>query len=152
MVAPLIAAAVIGSAGLSAVGKILGGIGKKSAAKRLAQQLEYAAQLDLREAGLEAQLGLEEDERVAASLATYAAQGVGGGLRGSAQAVLADLGRQSLNKARLTAYRGDTAAWARRNDVKQVKFEGSQALTGGILGAGSTLLGAAAQLYGAGGR
>ncbi|WP_397402720.1 hypothetical protein [Phenylobacterium sp.] len=146
MVAPL-AAAAIASAGLSAVGKILGGIGSKSAAKARAGALETNAGMDLAESGLAAQMGLEQDERVAASLATQAAAGGGGGLRGSALRVLNDLGRQSLQKARNTVYGGQTAAWSRRNDAQVARTEGRNALTGAVIGAGASLIGGAAKAY-----
>ncbi|ODT88106.1 hypothetical protein [Phenylobacterium sp. SCN 70-31] len=149
MVAPVPALAVA-SAGLSALGKILGGVGAKKAGKARAQALEYSAGLDLQEAGLAAQLGLEEDERVAANLAVNAAAGGGGGLRGSALAVLDDLGRQSLMKARNTSYAGMTAAWARRNDASAARAQGSNALTEGIVGAGGSLLGGFARAYAGG--
>lgn len=148
MVAPLIAAAVIGSAGLSAVGKILGGIGAKSSAKARARALELGAQMDLNEAGIAAQLGLEEDARVAASLAVNAAAGGGGGLGGSSLRVLNDFGRQSLQKAQSTVYGGQTSAWARRNDASVARAEGANALTTSFFGAGSSLLGGFAQAYG----
>jgi hypothetical protein len=152
MVLPLIVAgAMAGAAGLSAMGKILGGVSAKSAAKRQAQIGEYNAQMDLGEAGLEAQLALEDDERTAAAAAVAAGAGGGGGLRGSALGVINDLGRQSLAQARAIAYRGQTAAWAARQGAKQDRFQGGQALTQGLLGAGSTVLGAAAKLYAAGG-
>jgi len=149
MVLPLVAAAVA-SAGLSAVGKILGGIGAKKAAKARAKALEINAGMDLAEAGVAAQLGLEQDERVAASLATQAAAGGGGGLGGSALAVLNDLGRQSLQKARNTVYGGQTAAWSRRNDAQVARAEGRNAMTGAIIGAAGSLIGGAAKAYSAG--
>ena len=152
MVLPLIVAgAMVGAAGLAAVGKILGGISAKNAAKRRAQQLETSAQMSLAESGVAAQLGLEEDERVAGALATQAASGGGGGLRGSALNVLNDLGRQSLQKARNTVYQGQTQAWSARNDAAVAKVNGRNALTEGVLGAGSTLLSAAAKAYAGGG-
>lgn len=149
MVLPLVAAAVV-SAGLSAVGKILGGVGAKSAAKQRARALETNAQMDLAESGLAAQMGLEQDERVAASLATQAAAGGGGGLQGSSLRVLNDLGRQSLQKARNTVYGGQTSAWARRNDAQVARAEGRNAMTGAIFGAGSSLIGGFAKAYTAG--
>lgn len=153
MVAPLVVAGVAAaaSAGLSAIGKLLGGASAKSAAKRRAQALELGAQMDLNEAGIAAQLGLEEDERVSASLAVNAAAGGGGGLGGSALRVLNDLGRQSLMKARNTTYQGATAAWARRNDANVARAEGRNAMTQGVLGAGGSLIGGFAKLYAAGG-
>lgn len=152
MVLPLLyAAAIGGAAGLSAVGKLLGGVAAKSAARRKAQGLRQGATMDLNEAGLNAALGLEDDERVAASLATEAAAGSGGGLGGSAGRVLADLGRQSLMKARLTVYQGQSAAWARLNDAGQVKAEGRNAFTQSLISSGSTLIAGAAKAYAAGG-
>lgn len=149
MVAPLVIGAMVGAAGLSAVGKILGGIGANKAAKARAKALELGAQMDLDEAGIAAQLGLEEDERVAGALATHAAAGGGGGLGGSALSVLNDFGRQSLMKARNTTYSGMTAAWARRNDAAVARAEGKNAKTAGFIGAGGSLLGGFAQAYGA---
>lgn len=152
MVLPLVIAGLtVGAAGLSAMGKILGGISAKKAAKARAKALEIGAQMDLDESGVAAQLGLEDDERVAASLATQAAAGGGGGLQGSALRVLNDLGRQSLQKARNTVYQGQTAAWSRRNDASVSRANGRQAMTEGVVGAGSTLLAAAAKVYAGGG-
>lgn len=151
MVLPLIiGAAIAGSAGLAAIGKILGGVGAKTAANQRAANLRAGAQMDLDEAGVAAQLGLEADERQAGALATEAAAGGGGGLRGSALAVLGDLGRQSLQKARNTVYGGETSAWSRRNDAVVAKAEGANALTTGIIGAGSSLLAGAATAYAVG--
>lgn len=149
MVAPVVAAA-IGAAGLSALGKILGGIGAKSAAKQRARALELGAQMDLDEAGIAASMGLEDDERQAGRLAVEAAAGGGGGLGGSSLRVLNDLGRQSLMKARNTVYGGQTSAWSRRNDARQARAEGRNALTQGVLGAGGSLLSGYAKAYGGG--
>lgn len=149
MVAPLVVAAVA-SAGISAIGKLLSGGQKKAAAKARARTLEQGAQMDLQEAGIAAQMGLEEDERVAASLAVNAAAGSGGGLRGSALRVLDDLGRQSLMKARNTVYQGQTQAWARRNDAQVSRFEAKYAMVNAGLGAAGSLIGGAAQAYSAG--
>lgn len=149
MVLPLVAAA-IASAGISAVGKILGGIGAKKSAQARAKALEMNAGMDLAESGVAAQLGLQQDERVAAQLATQAAAGGGGGLGGSALNVLNDLGRQSLMKARNTTYQGQTAAWSRRNDAQVARADGSNALTGSLIGAAGSLVGGFAKAYAAG--
>ncbi|PZQ57977.1 MAG: hypothetical protein DI570_18925 [Phenylobacterium zucineum] len=142
--------ALAAQAGLSAIGKLLGGGAKRKAAKARAAALEQGAQMDLAEAGLAAQMGLEEDERVAASLAVNAASGSGGGLGGSALRVLDDLGRQSRQKARNTVYRGQTSAWARRNDAAVSRAEASNAMGQSILSAGGSLLGGFARTYGKG--
>lgn len=146
MVLPLLAVP-IAAAAISSIGKILGGISAKKAAKRRAAQLRQGAQMDLDESGVEAQLALEEDERVGASLAVNAAAGSGGGLRGSALDVLNDLGRQSLGRARAITYRGQTEAWARRNEAREVKKAGSQALTSSIFSAASSFLSSTYSAY-----
>jgi hypothetical protein len=148
MVAPVLAAAAaatVASAGISAIGKLLGGRARSAAAKARAKALELGAQMDLDESGIAAQLGLEEDERVAGQLAVLAASGGGGGVRGSALRVLDDLGRQSLQKARNTTYQGMTAAWSRRNEASQSRAEAKAAKLDGYLGAAGSLLGGAAR-------
>lgn len=140
MVLPLLIPII--AAGLGAVGKIIGGIGANNAAKARAQSLEMGAQQALNESGIAAQMGLEDDERVAGRLATMAGAGIGGGLGGSSMAVLGDLGRQSLMKARNVVYRGQTEAWAKRNDATVTRMQGQVDLTTSILSAGSSMLGA----------
>ncbi|HET6972067.1 MAG TPA: hypothetical protein VFH92_13140 [Phenylobacterium sp.] len=145
---PMIPMAIAAAgAGVSAIGKVMAGNSAASADKARAQALETNAQMDLTEAGLKAQQGLVEDERVAARLATEAGAGSGGGLRGNATAILNDLGNQSLMKARNTVYGGETQAWAARNDAAVARAQAKSDKTQGLLGAAGSLLGGAAKLY-----
>jgi hypothetical protein len=61
------------------------------------------------EGGVQAQIALEEGARVAARAATLAAAS-GGGITGSAQAVLDDLSRQSMFRVRSALYSAETDA------------------------------------------
>lgn len=147
MVAPL----VIAAAGLSAVGKILGGASARSSARARAKANEMQARQALLESGVAAQVGVEADEREIARAATLAAAG-GGGFEGSAMRVLDDLSRQSVFRARSSIYRGQAEAQARRYDAKVAKREGDNALFSSIVGAGSSLLSSfASSRLGAGG-
>lgn len=140
MVAPL----VIAAAGLGALGKIMGGLSARAAARARAKALEQQARQSLMEGGVEAMMGLEADERVIANATVNAAAG-GGGLQGSASRVLDDLQRQSVFRARSTIYRAEGEARRARYEGKVAKVEGDNALAGSIVSAGSSLLGAFAK-------
>lgn len=150
MVLPLLALAAAGgpigiaAAALGAVGSIVGGIGQNNAAKARARALEMQAQQARNEAGVAAQMGLMDDDRLAGHAATLQAAN-GGGFSGSAMDVLNDLRQQSIFKAKTTVYRGESQA---RNDLYEAKVSrqsGTNALISSGVNAASSLLGSFAQ-------
>jgi len=132
MVLPLLIAA-----GLSAASSLAGGITANSAARARAKALQAAAVQARNEAGIAAQLGLEDSARTIGSAITMAASGTGGGGTGSATDVLKDLERQSIFQARSTVYRGETEARNREYDALVAKQEGKDALMKSVLEAGA---------------
>jgi len=129
------------SAGLSAVGSIFGGIGRSNAGKARAKALQNQARNERRQAGVAASLALEDSDRVGARAATLAAASGGGGLQGSALAVLDDLSRQGLYNARQRVRDGLTRSTALLNDATSAKRQASLDLFSGFIEAGSTVLG-----------
>lgn len=132
--------ALVGAAGLSAIGKLFGGSKASKAAKDRALALEEGARQRLRESGMEASLGLEDDDRLEGTAAVRAAAGGGGGLRGSAMDVLADLERQSLFKAKSTIYRGLSEARNMITEAKAERKDGKNAKISSYFSAGGSLL------------
>ena len=130
------------AAGVSSVGQILGGFAKFQAARSQAAQLKAQARNARREAGVSASIQLEDSERVGARAATMAAASGGGGLQGSALAVIDDLARQGMYRARQTVRDGLSQSVALRNQAKSVQRQGQMDLFGSIVGASSTALGA----------
>lgn len=129
------------SAGLSAVGSIFGGIGRRKAGKARAKALQNQARNERREAGVAASLALEDSDRVGARAATMAAASGSGGLQGSALAVMDDLARQGMYRARQTVRDGLTRSTALLNDATAAKRQASLDLFSGFIEAGSTVLG-----------
>ena len=129
------------AAGLSAVGKIFGGIGAKRAAQARAKALTNAARNARQEAGVAASIALEDSDRVGARAATLAAASGGGGLQGSALAVIDDLARQGMYRARQTVRDGLSQSVALLNDATTAKRQGSLDLFSSFIDAGSTVLG-----------
>lgn len=129
------------AAGLSAVGKIFGGIGAKRAAQARAKALTNAARNARQEAGVAASIALEDSDRVGARAATQAAASGGGGLQGSALAVIDDLARQGMYRARQTVRDGLSQSVALLNDATTAKRQGSLDLFSSFIDAGSTVLG-----------
>lgn len=136
--------ALLASAGISAIGKVLGGVGGYSAGKAQATALRAGADQARAEAGIEAQLGLEDADRTEGRAATLAAAS-GGGLTGSALDVLDDLERQSQFRAKAAIYRGEMEARSREYEARVAKRQGAVSLVTGITGAGATALGAFGQ-------
>lgn len=129
------------AAGVSAVGKIIGGFGAKRAAKARAKALTQAARNARQEAGIAASLALEDSDRTGARAATLAAASGGGGLQGSALAVIDDLARQGMYRARQTVRDGLSQSTALLNDATTAKRQGSLDLFSSVIDAGSTVLG-----------
>ncbi|ASE38417.1 hypothetical protein [Brevundimonas vesicularis] len=129
------------AAGLSAVGSVMGGFAKRNANRAKARALTNAAKNARQEAGIRASLALEDSDRVGARAATLAAASGGGGLQGSALAVIDDLARQGVYRARQTVRDGLTESVALLNDATTAKRQGSLDLVSGFIEAGSTVLG-----------
>jgi len=139
MVLPL-AALAIASAGLGALGKVLGGVGANTAAKSKAKALEASAAMARDEAGVNAQLALSEAERALGRAATVGAAS-GGGLTGSALNVLDDLSMQGVFNARRAVYEGETEARNRLMEAAVTRQQGKVQLVSGLIGGASSLLG-----------
>lgn len=139
MVAPVLLAA-----GVSAVGSLFGGNGKRNANRAKARALQAAARNVRREAGVTASLQLEESDRVGARAATQAAAN-GGGLQGSAMDVIDDLARQGVYRARQTVRDGVSQSVQLLNDATTAKRQGDLELFSSAIDAGSTFLGGIGQ-------
>ena len=131
--------------GLSAAGKIMGGIGSARAGSARAKALGYQAQNARREAGVRASIQLEESDRIGARAATLAAASGGGGLQGSALAVIDDLARQGVYRARQTVRDGLAKSIALKQDAQTARRQGQADLFGSFIDAGATVLGGMAQ-------
>ncbi len=131
--------------GVSAVGSVLGGIGKRNAARAKARNLALAARNARQEAGVKASLGLEDSERTGARAATLAAASGGGGLQGSALDVIEDLARQGMYRARQTVRDGLSESVALMNDATTAKRQGDLDLFSSVVEASSTFLGGLGQ-------
>jgi hypothetical protein len=129
------------AAGLSAVGSIIGGIGRFQAGRARARALRFAARNARQEAGVRASIAMEESDRVGARAATLAAASGGGGLQGSALAVIEDLARQGVYRARQTVRDGLSESIALQNDARVARQQASLDLTTSLFEAGSTVLG-----------
>jgi hypothetical protein len=129
------------AAGLSAVGSIIGGIGRFQAGRARARALRFAARNARQEAGVRASIAMEESDRVGARAATLAAASGGGGLHGSALAVIEDLARQGVYRARQTVRDGLSESIALQNDARVARQQASLDLTTSLFEAGSTVLG-----------
>ena len=129
------------SAGLSAVGSIFGGIGRFQAGRARAKALDYAARNARQEAGINASIQLEDSDRIGARAATMAAASGGGGTEGSALAVIDDLARQGLFRARQTVRDGISEGIALKAEATTARRQAQLDLTTGFLQAGTTVLG-----------
>jgi len=122
------------TAGISAIGNMLGGVGQFAASRGRARALRAAGLQARREAGIEAGIALEEGDRAAASAAVQAAAG-GGGLTGSAITALDDLAGSAMFNARSAIYRGVAEGRNLDYEAKVAKRQGELALVTGWLGA-----------------
>lgn len=129
------------AAGASAVGKLVQGIGGYRSGQAKAKALGFAARNARQEAGIKASLALEDSDRIGARAATLAAASGGGGLQGSAMAVIDDLARQGVYRARQTVRDGLSESVALLNDATTAKRQGELELTAGVIDAGTSVLG-----------
>jgi hypothetical protein len=126
--------------GMAAVGGLLKGITGFAAGNAKKRQAEIAAAQSRSEAGVKAQVELENADETGAVAATRAAAN-GGGLDGSSADVLADLERKGMFNARSVLWQGETEAENALFKGRLAKKQGTLALISGTLDAGTTLLG-----------
>jgi hypothetical protein len=124
---------------LQAGGKVASGIGENNAAKYNANILNMQAGQVAANAGMEeAKLRREQRQEIGRQVATAA----GSGLTQSGSIV--DVMRQNIENQEMDAltlrYRGAIEGAGLKAQAKMTKYEGKQALYGGIAGAGSKLL------------
>ena len=129
------------SAGMSAVGSLFGGFGRYRAGKARAKALRFAARNARQEAGVAASIQLEESDRIGARAATLAAASGGGGLQGSALAVIDDLARQGIYRARQTVRDGLSRSAALLDEATAARRQAELDLTSSWFQAQSTVLG-----------
>lgn len=127
--------------GAKAIGKLFGGFGKYRAGKARAKALKFAARNARREAGINASIQLEESDRVGARAATLAAASGGGGLQGSALAVIDDLARQGMYRARQTVRDGLAQSAALLDESTAARRQAEMDMTTGFFEAATTVLG-----------
>lgn len=139
--AAVAAAAPMLSAGLKAVGSLFGGFGGYRANKAKAKASRFAARNARQEAGVQASIQLEDSDRIGARAATLAAASGGGGLQGSALAVIDDLARQGMYRARQTVRDGLARSSALLDESTAARRQAELELTSGVMEAATTVLG-----------
>lgn len=132
----MLAAAVAGAAG-----SMVEGANAFSSSRYQASVLRNQAEAARADAGMQAQLTMEESGRDLATAQTIAAKD-GGGMVGNAMNVLRDLSRQSLYEVQRISVEGDNASRAAMAEAKQAKRQGNMALFAKTLQAGAQLAGA----------
>jgi hypothetical protein len=132
----MLAAAVAGAAGTAAEG-----VNAFSSSRYQASVLANQAEAARHDAGIQAQLVLEDSGRDLATATTIAAKG-GGGIEGNALNVLRDLSRQSLYEVQRISVEGDNASRAAMEEAKQAKRQGNFALGSSLVKAGAQIAGA----------
>lgn len=125
------------TAGISAIGQVIGGIGKFAAAKGRARALKAGALQAKREAGIAAGMALEQGDRAAAEAAVRAASG-GGGLTGSALGALDDLASSAMFNARSAIYEGVSEGRNLEYEAKVAKKQGALELVTSLYLAGGS--------------
>lgn len=124
---------------LQAGGKVAQGVGENNAAKYNANILNMQAAQVANNAGMEeAKLRREQRQEIAKQIASVGGQGIA--FDGS----VVDVIRQNIENQEMDAltlrYRGAIEGAGLKAQAKMAKYEGKQALYGGIAGAGSKLL------------
>lgn len=137
MAVPVVALAV----GAKALGSLFGGFGRSRANKARAKALKFAARNARQEAGINASLAMEESDRVGARAATLAAASGGGGLQGSALAVIDDLARQGMYRARQTVRDGLAQSAAILDESTAARRQAGLDIATGVFEAATTVLG-----------
>ncbi len=130
---------MIAAAGLSAIGKIVGGVSARNAAKARASAMEQASRQALQEGGVAAQVGYGVDERAIAHATTLAAAG-GGGFGGSSLNVLDDLARQQIYRSRSTIYGAQKESYNYLKDARATRTQGQNEFIGSLFSATGSML------------
>ncbi len=136
----LMMAAAVASAASSAAQ----GLNAYQTARYNADVLTQQSKAARQDAGIQAQLALEQGARATGTGITVSAK-AGGGYNGSAMAVLEDLGRQNIYEARRATTEGIVISDAARSQAKMETAQGNVALGTGLLDAAATLMGARMQ-------
>jgi hypothetical protein len=130
---------MIGGTILSAVGSITSGLAQNAASKANARALKQQATLATQRAALaEAQSRRRSQRLLATQRAGFAAAGVTA--TGTPLLVAEDTVEQAELDALTIRFGGATEAASLRTQARIERFQGKQAVTSGILGAGTTLL------------
>ncbi|HLG87055.1 MAG TPA: hypothetical protein VKZ79_07650 [Alphaproteobacteria bacterium] len=138
--------AAIAAAGVAAVGSIASGVAQSNAAKYNAEVEQQRAQEAEQQAEAQAAIDKQNTARkMGQAEAAYGASGVDPN-SGSPLNVMSDLATQGELTRQLTLYQGKIGAIADLQQGALDKLQGQNALTSGIVGAGSTLLTAGARL------
>jgi hypothetical protein len=130
--------AAIAIAALSSVGKLLGGFGAYSQGKSIERQKQADAVRQNQQGAIEANVALDEADRVAGQAAVDAA-GNGAGLSGSSQDVLGDLERRGKFNARSALWAGQTKAENSLFEGRVARRQGAMKLLTSTVDAGTTL-------------
>lgn len=125
---------------LQAVGSLVKGIGAYQAGKAREKQAKMAAVQANQEAAIEANVALDEADRVGGEAAVRAAAN-GGGFDGSTADVLADIERRGAFNARSAIWAGSTKANNFLYEGKVARRQGALALLGATVDAGSSVAG-----------
>ena len=140
--------ALIAGTVIAAGGQVVGGIQQSKAAAYQAKAYEAEAVTQKQAAEYAEKQHRENISRfIGTQRARYGASGVDVSAGGSVKAVLADTVIQGEKDALSIRYGGDVAAILARNRARMAKWEGGNAMTSGIIGAGSTLLSGAGTAY-----
>jgi len=124
-------------AGVSAIGNILGGIGAFKAARAQAKAMQASANQARAEAGVNAQLALEQADRAAGAAAVDAGAG-GAGITGSALGALSDLASSGVYNARAALYAGTVEGRNLNYQARVTRKQGTLSLATGFLQAGAS--------------
>lgn len=124
----------------SAASTVAGGLNAYQTGRYNADVLNKQSKAARQEAGVNAQLALEQGARATGAGITIAAK-AGGGYDGSARAVLEDLGRQNIYEARRITTEGVAISDAARAQAKMEIAQGNIALGTSVLDAGASLMG-----------
>ncbi|HUO22694.1 MAG TPA: hypothetical protein VMU59_09290 [Caulobacteraceae bacterium] len=128
------------AAGIGALGSLFKGILGFGANNAQAQAQRNAAQQAEQQGGVAASEQIEQGNAAAARAAVQGAAN-GGGFGGSTLGVIQDLSNRAMFNARAAAYRGRQTAVNDMYDAQVSQANGANALIGGVVDAGSSLLG-----------
>jgi hypothetical protein len=131
-------------AGIGAVGSLFKGLTGFFGGNAQAQEERNAAEEADRQAGVNAQIALQQGDEAAAHGAVAAAAN-GGGFVGSAIGVIGNLSNQAMYNARQQVYRGQTEAQNDLYGAAVAKTQAWDSLISGGVGAASSIVGGFAQ-------